>query len=121
MMSDLTRSEVPHSAVIRIQIKIHQQLKDGSLSPKYLSVDELNKLGIAPCAEIDNNGFKTHYIKFGRGELLDPLGADKGKHNRPYFDYKKVNQKVYAYYMQYLENRERIFLTRARRALMEIN
>ena len=70
---------------------------------------------------VDNNGFKTHYIKFGRGELLDPLGADKGKHNRPYFDYKKVNQKVYAYYMQYLENRERIFLTRARRALMEIN
>ena len=66
---------------------------------------------------VDNNGFKTHYIKFGRGELLDPLGADKGKHNRPYFDY----QKVYAYYMQYLENRERIFLTRARRALMEIN
>ena len=53
--------------------------------------------------------------------MLDPLGADKGKHNRPYFDYKKVNQKVYAYYMQYLENRERIFLTRARRALMEIN
>jgi len=68
-----------------------------------------------------NNGFKTHYIKFGRGELLDPLGADKGKHNRSYFDYKKVNQKVYAYYMQYLENRERIFLTRARRAFMEIN
>jgi|TARA_A100001391_G_C5066764_1_gene277366 hypothetical protein len=57
MMSDLTRSEVPHSAVIRIQIKIHQQLKDGSLSPKYLSVDELNKLGIAPCAEMKIDGF----------------------------------------------------------------
>ena len=65
MMSDLTRSEVPHSAVIRIQIKIHQQLKDGSLSPKYLSVDglgdvykrQLNKLGIAPCAEMKIDGF----------------------------------------------------------------
>jgi len=70
---------------------------------------------------VDNNGYKTYYVKFGRGELLDPLGADKGKHNRPYFDYKKVNEKVYAYYMKYLETRERIFLTRSRRALMERN
>ena len=70
---------------------------------------------------IDNNGYKTHYIKFGRGDLLDPLGADKDKYNRPYFEYKKVDKKVYEYYMQYLQNRERIFLTRARRALMEIN
>ena len=68
------------------------------------------------------NPFQPNYQVLGvaRSELLDPMGADKGKHNRPYFDYKKVNQKVYAYYMQYLENRERIFLTRARRALMEI-
>ena len=49
-MSELTRSDVPHSAVIRVQIKVHQQLKDGSLNPRYLSTDELNKLGIAPYA-----------------------------------------------------------------------
>ena len=56
-MSELTRSDVPHSAVVRIQIKFHQQLKDVSLSPTHLSVDELNKLGIAPCAEMKIDGF----------------------------------------------------------------
>ena len=56
-MSELTRSDVPHSAVIRVQIKVHQQLKDGSLNPRYLSADELNKLGIAPYAEMRIDGF----------------------------------------------------------------
>ena len=56
-MSELTRSDVPHSAVVRIQIKVHQQLKDGSLNPRYLSTDELNKLGIAPYAEMRIDGF----------------------------------------------------------------
>ena len=63
-MSELNRSDIPHSAVIKIQIKVHQQLKDGSLNPKYLSVDELNKLGIAPCAEMRVDGFdKNSCIK----------------------------------------------------------
>jgi hypothetical protein len=70
---------------------------------------------------VDNGGFMTYYIKYGRGDLLDPLGADRGKHSRPYFDFKKVTKDVYNYYMQYITNSERIFLTRARRALMEIN
>jgi len=70
---------------------------------------------------VDNGGFMTYYIKYGRGDLLDPLGTDRGKHSRPYFDFKKVTKDVYNYYMQYITNSERIFLTRARRALMEIN
>ena len=69
-MSELTRSDVPHSAVVRIQIIVHQQLKDGSLSPKNLSVDELNKLGIAPCAEMRIEGFdKISCVK----NVLDKL------------------------------------------------
>ena len=67
----------------------------------------------------NNKGFKTYYIKYGRGDLFDPLGADKGKHNRPYFTFRKVEEKVFAYYMEYLSTLDRIFLTRARRALME--
>ena len=69
----------------------------------------------------DNNGYKTYYIKFGRGDLFDPLGADTGKHTRPYFDFKKVSEPVFEYYMQYLTTEDIIFLTRARRSLMERN
>jgi len=68
----------------------------------------------------DNSGFKTYYIKYGRGDLLDPFGADKNKHNRPYFDFKRVPEKVYDYYMEYITSTDRIFLTRARRIMMEV-
>ena len=53
--------------------------------------------------------------------MFDPLGADTGKHTRPYFDFKKVSEPVFEYYMQYLTTEDRIFLTRARRSLMERN
>ena len=67
-----------------------------------------------------NGEYKTHYIKYGRGDLFDPFGADRNMHNRPYFDFKKVKENVYNYYIEYLTNRDRIFLTRARRSLMEV-
>ena len=56
-MSELVRTDVPHSAIIKVSIKVHKQLKDGSLEPKYLSAEELNRLGIAPCAEMRVDGF----------------------------------------------------------------
>jgi|TARA_R100000406_G_scaffold26854_1_gene17316 hypothetical protein len=67
-----------------------------------------------------NGEYKTHYIKYGRGDLFDPFGADRNMHNRPYFDFRKVKENVYNYYIEYLTNRDRIFLTRARRSLMEV-
>tara|TARA_R100000742_G_C4224254_1_gene47251 strand:+ start:274 stop:606 length:333 start_codon:yes stop_codon:yes gene_type:complete len=69
---------------------------------------------------VENGEFTTHYIKYGRGDLFDPYGADKNMHNRPYFDFKKVKENVYDYYIQYLTNTDRIFLTRARRSMMEV-
>ena len=36
-------------------------------------------------------------------------------------DLKKVSEPVFEYYMQYLTTEDRIFLTRARRSLMERN
>jgi len=68
---------------------------------------------------VENGEFNTYYIKYGRGDLFDPYGADKNMHNRPYFDFRKVKEDVYAYYLEYLTKRDRIFLTRERRSLME--
>ena len=69
---------------------------------------------------VENGEFSTYYIKYGRGDLFDPYGTDKNMHNRPYFNFKKVKENVYNYYIQYLTNTDRIFLTRARRSMMEV-
>jgi|TARA_R110002020_G_scaffold258231_1_gene471952 hypothetical protein len=69
-MSDLSRSEIPHSAIVKVSIKVHKQLKDGSLEPSYLPVEELNRLGIAPFAEMRIDGFdKNSCVK----NVLDKL------------------------------------------------
>ena len=69
---------------------------------------------------VENGEYTTYYIKYGRGDLFDPFGADKNMHSRPYFNFRKVKEEVYAYYLEYLTKRDRIFLTRARRSLMEV-
>lgn len=63
---------------------------------------------------------ETYYIKYGRGELFDPYGIDREKVKRPYYDFKKVKQKIFNYYMSYLKTEKRIYLTRAHRLMMEV-
>jgi len=62
---------------------------------------------------------ETYYVKYGRGDLLDPYHADRLTYNRPYFDFKKVKKNVFDLYIEYLKSSSRIFLTRARRLMME--
>ena len=69
---------------------------------------------------VQNGDFTTCYVRYGRGDLFDPFGPDKNMHNRHYFDFKKVSESVFNYYIQYLTTTERIFLTRARRSMMEV-
>jgi len=71
MMNDLrradashTRADAPHTAVIKIQIRVHKTFKDGSLDPNPIKTDELNKYGIGPFADMKIEGFdKTDCIK----------------------------------------------------------
>ena len=62
---------------------------------------------------------ETYYVKSGRGYLLDPYHVDRLTHNRSFFDFKKVNKNIFDLYMEYLKSTSRIFLTRARRLMME--
>jgi len=56
-MNKPNRVDVPHTAVINVQIKVHKTLKDGSLDPIPLTSKELNRYGIGPCASMKIEGF----------------------------------------------------------------
>ena len=72
----------------------------------------------AKIVQIDNR--KTCYVKYGRGEIFDPYGIDREKIKRPYYSFKKVNNKIFDHYVSYLKTEKRIFLTRANRLMMEV-
>ena len=55
-MSETNRADIPHTAVINFTIAVHKVLKDGSLDPIPVSVEELNRYGIAPHADIKIDG-----------------------------------------------------------------
>ena len=55
-MSETNRADIPHTAVINFTIVVHKVLKDGSLDPIPVSMEELNKYGIAPKASIKIDG-----------------------------------------------------------------
>lgn len=62
------------------------------------------------------------FVKVGRGELIDPYQVDygitKGKLNSIY-KYKKVSEKAFNAYVKFLQNKNRIHFTNARRLIME--
>tara|TARA_Y100001970_G_C13961514_1_gene713401 strand:+ start:649 stop:873 length:225 start_codon:yes stop_codon:yes gene_type:complete len=63
-MSELKRSDTPHTAIVKISISVHKQLKDGSIDPTPVSTSDLNKCGIAPFADLRIDGFdKVSCIK----------------------------------------------------------
>ena len=63
-MSELKRADAPHTAVVKISISVHKQLKDGSIDPSAVPMSELNKHGIAPFADLIIDGFdKASCIK----------------------------------------------------------
>ena len=77
---------------------------------------------VVECAYDHENVSVQHFVMFGRGEIIDPYQADfgytQGKLNRMY-KYKKVSGKCFEAYLKYLETKNRIYFTNARRLLME--
>ena len=61
-MSELKRSDTPHTAIVKISISVHKQLKDGSIDPTPVSTSDLNKCGIAPFADLRIDGFDKVYV-----------------------------------------------------------
>lgn len=63
---------------------------------------------------------KVYHIKYGRGELLDPHHIDSSMQiKRSYYVMKKVNKQIFDSYKKFLETKNRLYFTRARRLLME--
>ena len=60
-----------------------------------------------------------YYIKYGRGEILDPYQIDSLRTNGKLFTFKKVSQEAFDLYNRYLTNKNRLYFTRARRLIME--
>ena len=69
---------------------------------------------------VTSNVGVVFYIKYGRGELIDPYNADSFRnHNGPLFKFKKVCQKSFDAYITYLTGKNRWYFTQARRLTME--
>lgn len=59
-----------------------------------------------------------HYVRFGRGELVDPHSVDNNLKTQ-LTTFKKVNEKSFNQYMRYLETKNRLYFTRSRRLSQE--
>lgn len=65
------------------------------------------------------DGTPTHFIKYSRGELADPYNATISKTlSKHLSSFKKVTADTYKNYVKFLETRNTLYFTRARRNLM---
>lgn len=66
----------------------------------------------------DESTFTKYYIRFNRGELVDPHSVDVMlKSKTP--EFKKVSEACYNLYKKYLVTKNRLYFTRSRRLYME--
>jgi len=72
---------------------------------------------------ISSDGSRRFYVKYGRNEILDPYQTDSSyagsRRQTHIYKFKKVSEETFDNYKKYLETKNRIFFTKARRFLME--
>ncbi len=70
-----------------------------------------------------SDGSQRFYIKYGRNELLDPHNIDSSRaqtrRQKHLYTFKEVSQPTFENYTKYLNSKNRLYFTRARRLLME--
>ena len=70
-----------------------------------------------------SDGSQKYFIKYGRNELLDPHQIDSSyagvRRQEHLYTFKKVSKQAFENYTKYLESKNRIYFTKARRFLME--
>lgn len=59
------------------------------------------------------------YIRFSRGELIDPHSIDSNTKLKNNPDFKKVKKPCFDNYIKYLKTKNRLYFTRSRRLAME--
>lgn len=79
---------------------------------------ENQNLAVAKIASTNNKN--VYYIKYGRGEIIDPHHVDTNIYtNDKYYTFKKVTDKAFAAYQKFLNTKNRLYFTTARRLVME--
>ena len=67
----------------------------------------------------DAGGHKTYFIKYIRGELCDPHNVHLSSGlSKMLSTYKKVTENTYNNYVKFLQTKNTLYFTRARRNLM---
>ena len=96
----------------RTQTLIHYYGKGGTLCEE--------KLSFAKTVVTQSNGLESvkHYVRFTRGELVDPHSVDYNLKTQ-LATFKKVNEKSFNQYIKYLETKNRLYFTRSRRLSQE--
>lgn len=76
------------------------------------------QLAFAKISKSDDKNI--YYIKYGRGEIVDPHHIDANfKKNDSYYVFKKVTERAFASYEKFLKTKNRLHFTTARRLVME--
>ena len=70
-----------------------------------------------------SDGSQRFYVKYGRNELLDPHQIDSSyadiRRQEHLYAFKEVSKPAFENYAKYLESKNRLYFTKARRFLME--
>ena len=69
-------AKAPHTALVTMNIKIHEILEDGQVNPRYLSTEEMEKFGITEKAVLRVDGFDKFDCVKKMIELFQKLGTD---------------------------------------------
>jgi hypothetical protein len=109
-----------------MKIEDEELKKIGIPDPIVVSVEYLNKDG-EPTKNKDEayaftsnaGGYVTYFIKYNRGELSDPHNIYiSSTLNKKLSTYKKVTEDTYRNYVKFLNTKNTLYYTRARRNLM---
>lgn len=94
-----------------------------NISTKYIDKNgkEINTEQFAVAKIVTADDKNTYYIRYGRGEIVDPHHTDVNfNRNESYFKLKKVDEKAFHTYVKFLTTKNRLYFTMARRIVMEI-
>lgn len=114
----MARWENEDVSKLNIPDPIHIETKLFDLNGKETTEDR----AIAKSTE-GSDGSQKFYIKYGRNELLDPHHIDSScaaaRRQEHLYTFKEVSKQTFANYTKYLESKNKLYFTKARRFLME--
>ena len=61
------------------------------------------------------NGIDTYYIKYARGRVFDPWGIYQDRARSLNHSYKRVPEKIFNFYIEYLKTRNKSYLRKVER------